>query len=213
MNDFTISISKDLVEVRLNPSASSPYAKLGGAIFSASMVIAVLCALLFLPGKQNRPSMWHDMSNARIESGDFLVPLTILIVCGGFIAWLGFRWSAAAWPSDETLLCDHTDLTISRVPYLDFRNRTWKTKSYPVRGIEKFRYSVYASAKGSSIYGFRFRANGREHKTLPGLEAPEAQSILKALQCLGVDAVLDNKLQKKADEALEKRGNQMSLGL
>ncbi len=213
MTDFTISIKQDSLEVRLHPTSRSPHAKLGGAIFSASMVVLVVCALLFLPGKHSRPNMWHDMSEAAIESSDFLVPLGILIVGGGLLGWMGFRWSAAAWPSDETLRCDHTTLTISRIPYLDFRNRTWKTRSYGLRDIEKFRFAVYASAKNSSIYGFRFRANGRRHKTLPELEAPEAQTILKALQGFGVDVVLDDKLQKKVDEALEKRGNSLSLGV
>jgi len=177
------------------------------------MGIVVLCALLFLPGKHNRPSMWRDMSNVTFESRSFLVPLGILTVGCGLIVWMGFRWSAAAWPSDENVLCDHTTLTITRIPYLDFSNRTWKTKSYALRDIEKFRFAIYASAKNSSIYGFRFNANGSRYKTLPGLEAPEAQNILKALQRFGVDVVLDEKLQKKVDKALERRGNQVSLGL
>jgi hypothetical protein len=213
VNDFTISINKNSVEVRLQPSSRSPHAKLGGAIFAASMVIVVLCVLLFLPGKHNRPSMWQDMANASIESGDFQVPVTILIVGGVLMAWLMFRWSAAAWPSDENFHCDRTALTISRIRYLDFRNRTWKTKSYALRDIEKLRFAMYASAKGTSIYGFRFYENDRGHKILPGLEAPEAQNILKALQSFGFDVVLDDKLQKKVDEALERRGNQISLGL
>lgn len=212
MNDFTISIKQDSVEVRLTPSVSSPHAKVGGAIFSASAVIAVLCAVPFLPGKHNQPSMWQNMSNASIGSLDFLVPLTLLILGGVFMGWIGFRWSAAAWPSDETLHCDRTGLTISRIPLLDFRNRIWETKSYALADITEFRFAVYASTKGSSIYGFRFRANGRRHKTLPGLEAPEAQNILAALQRIGVDVVLDDTLRKKADKALEKRGNQISLG-
>ena len=125
----------------------------------------------------------------------------------------GVLGDAAAWPSEETLRCDHTTLTISRIPYLDFRNLKWNTKSYALRDIERFRFAIYASAKGSSKYGFRFRANGRRHKTLPGLEAPEAQNILKALQGFGIDVVLDDKLQKKVSEVLERRGNQISLSL
>jgi hypothetical protein len=212
-NDINISIKPDLVEVQLSPSASSPHAKLGGAIFSVIMVILVLCALIFLPGKHSQQTMWRDMSNAPIDSSAFLVPLTGLILGCVFMGWTGFRWSAAGWPSDETLRCDHTTLTISRVPYLDFRNRKWKTKSYLVSDIKNLRFAVYASAKGSSIYGLRFRSDDGGHKILPGLEAPEAKDILTALQHLGVDVVLDDKLQKKAGEALEKRGTPMSLGL
>lgn len=156
--------------------------------------------------------MRQNMSKANIESGDFLVPLGILVVGGSLLLWMGFRWSAAAWPSNEILRCDRAALTISRVPYLDFRNRTWKSRSYAVHDVEEFRFAVYASAKGSSIYGFRFRANGRRYKTLPGLEAPEAQDILKALQGFGMDVVLDNKLQKRVGKELERRGGSVSIG-
>lgn len=213
MSDFTLSINKDSVEILLQPSSRSPHSKLRGAISIAGLVILGLCALLFLPGKNNRPSMWHDMTNATIRSSDFLVPLGLLIVGGGLLGWMGLRWNVAAWPSDETLHCDHAALTVSRVPYFHFRNRTWKTRSYALPDIEQFRFAVYASAKGSSTYGLRFRANGRRHKTLPGLEAPEAQNILTALQRFGIDVVLDSNLQKKVAEALEKRGNTISLGL
>jgi hypothetical protein len=207
MEDFTISINRDSVDVRLDPSSRSPHAKLGGAVFIASVGIVVFCASLFLSGKNGSPSMWQDMSNASIESGSFLVPLGVLVVGCGLLLWMGFRWSAAAWPSDETLHCDHTTLIISRIPYLDFRNRAWKTKSYALRDIEQFRFAIYASGKGRSIYGFRFLVSGRRYKALPGLEAPEAQNIMKALQTFGIDVVLDNKLQKKVAAALERRGS------
>lgn len=209
-DDFKISISKDAVEVRLQPSSRSPHGKLGGAIFVTVMVILVLCGALFLPVKDNRPSVWQGMSNATVESGVFWVPIgVLLIVCCGLVAWVGFWWSAGAWPSDERFYCDRTSLTISRIPYLDFANHTWKTQSYPLHDVEKFRFASYAALRGSVIYGLRFDENCREHKILPGLEAPEAQGILKALQSLGVDVVLDDKLQKKVAEALEERGEQI----
>lgn len=211
--DFAISISKDAVEVRLQPSSRSPHGKLRGAIVAAAIVAGVPCAAVIVPGKHGAPSMWQEMSKSSIMSGSLWVLLVALIVLDGFLAWLCFRWSAAAWPSDEILRCDRTTLTISRVPYLDFSNRTWVTKSYALRDIRRMRFAVYASAKGMSMYGFRFETNGQEHKILPSLEAPEALSILKALQGLGVDAVVDDKLEKKVAETQEMRGSQMTTGL
>ena len=79
--------------------------------------------------------------------------------------------------------------------------------------VEGLRFAIYAAAKGSAIYGFRFGANGRRYKTLPDLEAPEAEKILKAFQGFGIDVALDDKLQKMVAKALERRGNQISLGL
>ena len=212
-DDYAISIGKDEVEVRLQPSTRSPHAKLGGVIFVASIIVGVSGASLFLPGKHGSSSMWRGMMSAGSESGASWVLLGFLIVIAGFLAWLGFRWSEAAWPSDESFHCDMVALTISRVPYLDFANRRWRIRSYPLRDVQRFRYAVYAAIRGDAIYGFRFNENGNEHKILPGLEAPEAETILKALGSLGVAVVLDDKLQKKTAEALEKRGNQISPSL
>src|SRR5579871_6786613 len=206
-DDFTISVSKDAVEVRLQPSVRSPHGKLGGVIFVASMIVCVSAAALFLPGKQGSLSMWRFMMSDGPESVTFVALFAFLIVVIGLLAWLGFRWSAAAWPSDESFHCDRVTLTVSRVPYLDFNNRTWRTRSYPLPEIQRFRFGAYAAAKGTAIYGFRFNQNVNERKLLPGLEAPEAQSILRALQSFGIDVVLDDKLQKKVDEALEQRGS------
>lgn len=123
MDDISVSINKDSVEVRLDPSSRSPNAKLGGAVFIVSVGLVVLCAMLFIPGKHNGPSLFQNISGSGIESVEVLIPFGILIIGVGLTCWGGFWWSAAAWPSDETLHCDETILTISRIPYLDFRNR------------------------------------------------------------------------------------------
>lgn len=52
----------------------------------------------------------------------------------------------------------------------------------------------------------------RGYKALPGLEAPEAQKLLLALQRLGADVVMDKKLQERVDEAMANRyGEQPSI--
>jgi len=48
-------------------------------------------------------------------------------------------------------------------------------------------------------------STSKRQKALPGLEAPEAAEILKALTTLGADVVDDPKLSKKVETALSRR--------
>lgn len=201
-DDFEIVISDEAVDVNLKPSASSPHAKRNGLVFILCTSLLVPAFLLFVPGKHG--SMWHDITAAHTLS-DAEVPLAFVLAGFGFVWLLGLRWSEAAWPSDERFHCDRSTLTLARVPLLDFKNRDWQSSSYPLGTVSKIRYAIYASAKGSSIYGLRFKIDGKRHKCLPGLEAPEAQKILCALQQLGADVGVGNDLQKKVDEALSNR--------
>jgi hypothetical protein len=198
--DFIISISVDAVDVRHDVSKEHPRAKLHGAIFGLISVIAVDVILLFIPGKHDTASMWQDMAKAPIGSSDFIVPLILLIAGAAFMGWVGFRWSMAAWPSDEVFRCDRENLTISRVPYLDFRNQKWVTKSYSLSSVKQLDFGAIASSKGSTISGIRFRIDGKRHKTLPGLEPPDAKRILEGLKALGANVPDDPKLDKRIKE-------------
>jgi hypothetical protein len=178
------------------PSARDPRGKRFGLIFVISMLVVLTCALLFLPGKHGDPSMWHDLADAPLHSAGHLAPIFGLMFFVALIGWWGFRYARAAWPSDETIHCDRQAITISRVPWLDFSDRTWRTRTYPLTRVTAIRYAVIASAKGAQYWGLRFRAHGRRW-TLPGLEAPDAKTILTGLKALGADVPDDPKLEKR----------------
>jgi hypothetical protein len=201
-SDFTIKVSKDAVDVRYTPSASEPRGKLFGFIFVLVTLAAVPAALLFLPGKHGNSSMLHDMQRSSFGSSGFLFPLILLVAGTGLLAWQGLRYARAAWPSDETFHGDREAITISRVPWLDFSNRTWRTQTYPLAEVSAIRFAVIASAKGRSFWGIRFRARGRKW-ALPGLEASQAKTILAGLQPLGADVPDDPKLDKRIKQERE----------
>lgn len=201
--DFSISISDKAVDVRYTPSVSAPRGKLFGFIFIISTVLAATCALLFLPGKHGDPSMWHDLVTAPSTSS-VVFTLIGLMFFMGLLGWQGFRYARAAWASDEIFHCDRTTITISRIPWLDFSNRTWRTDTYPLAEVRAIRFAVIASAKGRQFWGLRFRAHGRKW-ALPGLEAPEAKPILAGLKALGADVPDDPKLDKRIKQTLEMR--------
>jgi len=203
-SDFSISVTDKAVDVRYTPSASEPRGKLFGFVFIICTLVVMVCAVLFLPGRHGNPSMWHDLASAPSSSSDFLVPVIGLAIFTGLFGWQGFRYARAAWASDEMFHCDREAITISRIPWLDFSSRTWRTYTYPLTEVSAIRFAVIASAKGRSFWGLRFLAHGRKW-ALPGLEAPEAKNILTGLKALGADVPDDPNLDKRIKETLEMR--------
>lgn len=199
--NLDIGFTDGTVDVKLNASAR---AKLGGFIFTVAMLAIGNAALLFIPGKQTDQSMWRDILTAK-NPFDLIAPLLVITFFTTFLAWVGFRWAAAAWPSDEHFHCDPTTVTFARVPYLDLKNRKWKKTSFALAKVSSIRFGAYASAKGGTVYGLRFSVGRKGYKILPGLEGPEAQKILMVLQRLGCDVLLDDKLQKRVDQAVANR--------
>jgi hypothetical protein len=202
-NDFSISISNTAVDVTYTPSNSQPRGKLFGFIFIIGINAALACALLFLPGKQGRPSIWRHLIYASSGWSVFFI-LSGLVVLNGLFDWQGFRYARAAWASDEKFHCDREAITIKRIPWLDFSNRTWRTYTYPLADVSAIRFAVIASAKGRAFWGLRFRTPGRKW-ALPGLEAPEAKQILAGLKALGADVPDDPAIDKRIKETLETR--------
>jgi hypothetical protein len=205
---FDITVTSESVDVRRDPKPTTR-ARFSGALFVLLVPIVVLCALVFLPGKHGSPAMWTDLSSKPVTSSDFLFPFCIVLSFVIFMSWLGIRWSLAAWPTDDALHCDRNTFTVSRAKWLDTQNKLIP-ESYPLAQISELRYSAIATAKGSTIYGLRFRLNGKKQKLLSELEAPEAKVILNALKALGADVPDDPKLQKRIQSALEMRGTDTS---
>ena len=203
LNDFSIAITVESVDVRYTPSASEPRGKLFGFWFTVSILAALIAAILFLPGKNGNTSLWHSLSSGSVDSG-LIVLLIAMSLVAGLVGWQTVRYARAAWPSDETLHCDRAAITIRRVPWLDFSNRSWTTHRFPLAQVTNIRFAVIASAKGRSIWGLRFRAPGRMW-AMPGLEAPEAKTILVGLKSLGADVLDDPKLEKRVKETLAER--------
>jgi hypothetical protein len=202
-SDFSISITNEAVDVSFTASISEPRGKLFGLIFTLSMLVLMACAVLFLPGKHGNPSMWHELTSDPSGSLLFFILIVIFPLIGLF-GWQGFRYARAAWASDETFHCDRDVVTIKRIPWLDFSNRTWRTYTYPLSEVSAIRFAVIASAKGRAFWGLRFRSHGRKW-ALPGLEAPEAKKILTGLRALGADVPEDPNLDKRIKETLEMR--------
>jgi hypothetical protein len=203
MSEFSISISTDAVDVSYTPSVDDPHRKLFGFLFTLSIDIVLASAFLFLPGKHGAPSMWHTIVDAPSGS-PAIFTVVFLCIALGLVGWQGFLYDRAAFASDEMIHCDRKAITISRIPWFDFSNRTWRTHTYLLSEVSGLRFAVIASGKNTSYWGVRFRAHGRKWM-LPGLKAEEAKKILLGLRELGADVPDDPKLDKRIQQSLEMR--------
>lgn len=196
--NFDLDVTDKRVSVRLNALPTERFCAL--ILFTAIGALGI-CAFLFLPGKHGDPSMWHDLSLSRFDSKEFMLPFLFLLCFPFIMGFLLRRYITSAYPSDETFQCDGKTLTISRVRWLDIRNKHWNIRSYALSDVENIRYQVVASARGTSIYGLSFIAEGRTERVLPGLDAQEGDKVLKGLKALGADVPDDPALSEKLAEA------------
>ncbi len=169
-------------------------------IFFSILCLVLDAALLFLPGKNGRPSVWHDFTTRPISTDGFIWLFMVIIGLPGFLALLTHRYAWAAFPSDQTLQCDSKTLTYSRVRWFDFTNKDWITCTYAVSELAEFQYRSLGSSKGTSIYGLTFLAEGKVRRALPGLKPHQADRVLKGLKSLGADVPDDLVLKKKLED-------------
>lgn len=184
-----IEITRQSVSATLNVRGKARFHAL--AIY-AGMTVLCICALLFLPGKNGDPGMWHDLSISGAGSTDFLlVNLCILLSFPVLMFGLTERYVRLAFPSNETFRCDGLTLSTARVHWFDAHNGRWKSRSFPLANVQCIRYCRVANLRGSTIYGIRLKAQSKTRRLLPGLKPDEAEKLLLALRSFGAD-VPDN---------------------
>lgn len=74
--NFDIDINDQSVDVRLYAVAGERFRAF---VLLLGIGALLMCGLIFAPGRQGSPSMWHDLSSSPIDSGDFIVPISLLL--------------------------------------------------------------------------------------------------------------------------------------
>jgi Zn-dependent protease with chaperone function len=183
-SEFEIVIANNSVDVRLNVS---PKTRFYALLFFIGFTALLMCLLLFGPGKHGNPSMWQGLSSSPANSGGFIFPLVIVLSFPLLMTLFSWRYVLAAYPSNQTVHCDRSTLTVSKVRWFDIHNNDWNIHSYQLADIVRVRYQSVGREKSASIYGLRLTAGGKKLRILPGLEATDAARILEAFKSLGVD--------------------------
>lgn len=183
-----LTITNDSVSARLQ--GNSGRTRLYALAFFFALTILGLCLLLFLPGKNGSPSIWHS------RSASYFTVLTFPL----FIFVLTKRYVRLAYPADETFRCDRSTMSIAKVRWLDFRDSHWNPASFPLAEVRGIRYRVLVAMRGTAIYGLRFKVGGKTLRVLPWLKAADAERILLALKSFGADVPDDPVVPSKLKE-------------
>lgn len=81
----------------------------------------------------------------------------------------------------------------------------WTYSSFPVSAVKCMQFTAINPGRRGGSMGLAFLAYGKKHKALEGLEAPEANTILEALQNLYVDTMRDPAMPMMVEMAESKR--------
>jgi hypothetical protein len=121
--------------------------------------------------------------------------------------WRGFR---DMFPAGESLVCESDTLTIGHIPDHVLNGR-WVYQDFPISSITQLSFGAVRVSRYGGIPGLIFTAAGKKEKVLAGLEAPEADQVLKGLSKLGVDIVHDPAMPMTVEMALERRKSRFGL--
>jgi hypothetical protein len=199
---YDVKVRVDSVDATWESPYRSAFIRVLSSIAIAVPAAAWVYYAVFRP--HDGYSLWwvlrYDRARDFIEAA--AATLFHLVLSGGALA-LGVR---SLFPSGEKLHCDHSQLTVSKIPWLSFRGR-WLTRVFSLADISQMEYGILqrGTASNPSIYGLRFLANGRAQKALSRLEAPEASHLLRGLEGLGVDVRHDPDMLARIQETLGER--------
>lgn len=199
MAAFNIDVSEKLVEVRTSEVTSRP---------SIPFILGILFCLL-LGGYvlvEVIPTI-GSLVKARAFNFWNWLPILVALFFGISFVWQGFR---RIFPAGESFVCDLDTLTIGHIP--DFvLNGRWAFQSFPITSVQRLTWTALSTGRYGSTTGFTFQIDGKKKKTLWGLEAPEADQILRGLTKLGVDVVHDPGMPMIVEMALSRRKSRFGL--
>jgi hypothetical protein len=188
MVDFKIEITKDRVSVSTSSGGWPPDA--GTAI----VFLLLVCTTGYVVATWLTPlDVWFRPSNWPLLLGTILFAGTLL--------WAALR---SLFPSGQSLTCDHSTLTIGRIPNSSLRGQ-WRYESFPVSAVKGMQFTSVAFGGRTPVLGLRFKVDGTTKEALAGLESPEAAKILDAVAGLGVNIVRDPAMPMMVDMTLSHR--------
>jgi len=210
---FDISVTASEVQVKQDGSLQSGGSRGAAGVFSI-LGAAYLFVFTVVIDKHGRPGLWHDLTTTPRTSFFYYFSLIFFIgVCifSGYLVLIGIR---LFFPAGEELQCDRTTFTYSMIPWVSLGGR-WKRRSFPVADVSELMYGVIKSSSSDKntpdVYGLSFYVGRKEYKILAGLEAPDADDILKKLRTFGVDVIINQDMSKLIEQTTEERNSRLDI--
>ena len=210
--DIDVTSSEVLVKWDGSPSSGSTrgmagvWCILGSLLFFVRLFIEAVRTLT----DTRHPSFdLHSLiaaaSKARGGTLVSLLFLAALLIPVGYLFLAGVR---LFFPGGERIQCDHTTFTYSKIPLVSLRGH-WKQTSFPVADVSELMYGVIKFGNPSKntpdTYGISFFVHDKEYKIFAGLEAGDADEIIKQLRVLGIDVIVNQDMSKLIEAKNENR--------
>lgn len=197
---YQIHAGADLLDVRWRGPAK--FRVFGGFLIACGLAEAYFTSA----PRGGGPGIWMLLARSHPGSSDFypnLVGGLLALAVAAFALAVGIRYCLQF---AETLRCDRTTLTWSRIPWVSFGNR-WITRSIPLAEVVGASYAVVYRSKG--IYGIVLETYDENWKAFWQIEPPEANRILAGLRRLGVKVHHDSQMRLLIRESLRDRREQL----
>jgi hypothetical protein len=209
--DINVTTSEVLVKWDGSPSSGSTrgmagfWCILGSLLLLARLFLEVVRTLTDRHSSFDLHSLIAAASKARGATLVLLLFEAGLLIPIGFLFLVGMR---LFFPGGEQIQCDRTTFTYSKIPFVSLRGR-WKRTSFPVTDVSELMYGVIkfgdSSKNTPDTYGISFFARDKEYKAFAGLEAGDADEIVKQLRVLGIDVIVNQDMTKLIEAKSENR--------
>jgi hypothetical protein len=199
-----VRVAAEFVDVETEGLFGTPASRRWLGCFLIALSICCVYFAVFRHGRG--PNIQDLLAELRPGKRGFVINLVALAYCSlieVFILAYGVRYLL---PFGERLHADRSNLTWSRISWLSFGNR-WVTRSVPVTEVVRASYAIVYKSKG--IHGILIETYGEPWKSFWGIEAPEANRILRALKGLGVNIQRDPEMRESIRETLRDRRAQL----
>ena len=201
---FDINITASEINVKQDGSLQSGGSR-GASGVGSILVAAILFVFTIIIDKHGRPGLWYDLQKAPRHSLEFyflsLIAFGIIVFCG-YLLLIGVR---LFFPAGEQLQCDRASFTYSNIPWVSLGGR-WKRRSFAVADVSELMYGVIIPGNPEKNiedqYGLSFYVGDKEYKILAGLEADDADEIVKKLRSFGVDVIVNQDMAAMVDKTL-----------
>lgn len=200
VGSYRIHSDTDALDVQWRGPAK--FRVFGGFVVAISM--AEIYFAIFGHGRDRGP--WADLLSSDPGSprfGSIAFESAVLLLFVLFFLATGVRYLL---PFSETLHCDCSTVTWSRIPWLSFGNR-WITRSTPFAEIVGASYAVVYKSK--DIHGIVLETYDNSWKMFWQIESPEANRILHGLKKLGVNVEHDSEMRASIRETMRDRRAQL----
>jgi hypothetical protein len=195
-----IHVTAESVDVESDGLFGTPASRRWLGCFLIALSICCVYFAVFHHGRG--PNIQDLVAELHPGKRGFVINLVVLAYCSlieVFILAYGVRHLL---PFGERLHADRTNFTWSRIRWLSFGQR-WTTRSIPISEVVRASYAIVYKSKG--VHGILIETYGDNWKTFWGIEAPEANRILRGLKGLGVNIQHDPEMRESIRETLRDR--------